>query len=365
MGSFSRLSENVLQVGVQNSSQHEHLLSACLSESSSDFEESVRSWERIQVIDDIDYASMRLIPYLYKQSLKFKIDLRDKGICKGLYLKSWYTSQVRSAMPQQELSEQGLLQGSVILKGAALQQTIYLTDPPTRPADDIDLLVSPVNKRSQLSTLIEVGFKLDGPFSADTVLNLRNSANLIRGASNVDVHWSIFPICYDPDFNQRLVARATMGNHGFLIPSATDNLIHALVHGYGSNIIQPIRWVLDAVLLIRSGEIDWPLFKKEVEATGWGPIVSHQLEYLRQAFDISLPEGLSFRAPNGYLIWLSSMYLRTDALWLRRILRLLGWDFAVLAANVGVVPTFVNYFRIFPLLAKSFLQEFAEFLRKR
>lgn len=350
---------------MRSSSKHEYLLRACMSESSSDFEEAVRAWENVQRIDEIDYASMRLIPYLYKQSLKFRIGLSNEGICKGLYLRSWYTTQVKSAMPQRELRDLGLFHGSVILKGAALQQSVYRADAPTRPADDIDVLVSSEQKKSQLSSLIEVGFKLDGPFSADTVLNLRNSANLIRGASNVDVHWSIFPICYDPDFNQRLVARATMGNHGFLIPSATDNLIHALVHGYGSNSIQPIRWVLDAVLLIRSGEIDWPLFKKEVEATGWGPIVSHQLEYLRKAFEISLPEGLSFGASKGYLIWLSSMYLRTDALWLRRILRLLGWDFAVLAANVGIVPTFVNYFRIFPLLAKSFLQEFAEFLRKR
>ena len=113
-----------------------------MSESSSDFEEAVRAWENVQRIDEIDYASMRLIPYLYKQSLKFRIGLSNEGICKGLYLRSWYTTQVKSAMPQRELRDLGLFHGSVILKGAALQQSVYRADPPTRPADDIDVLVS-------------------------------------------------------------------------------------------------------------------------------------------------------------------------------------------------------------------------------
>jgi hypothetical protein len=350
---------------MRGSFQHETLLRACLSETAKEFEVQVRAWEKIQPMEDIDYASMRLIPYLYKQSLRFDVELKDNGICKGLYLRSWYTIQVKTAMPQRELGNLGFLSGCLILKGAALQQSIYKEDPPTRPADDIDVLIPLALKNKGMTQLIASGFKLEGPFTLSTILTLRNSANLYKGASNVDLHWSIFPICRDPEFHERLVSRATPSTQAFLTPSATDNLIHTLVHGYGSNSIAPIRWVLDAVLLIRSGEIDWTLFNQEVEATGWSELVSHQFKYLKETFAIDAPSDLHFRPSNSYLMWIGRKYLRTNSLWVRRALRLIGWDFAVLATNFGLPPTLKNYFKLLPLHVRSFTQELQELLQSR
>jgi hypothetical protein len=311
-------------------------------------------------IDEVDTASIRLIPLYFKVAQRLGVKIENEGICKGVYLKSWYTYKTQSLMPLEELRE--ALNGSevIFLKGVALRRSVYRNDPPTRPADDIDFLVRTSQARTIFETLMARGFRPDVNLSIETFTSLRNGINLSKAHVNLDVHWSVSHICLDPDYQSRIWTRSLESLDGVKVLSDTDNLLHALIHGYGSNSIAPIRWVVDAALLIRQGDIDWELFSREIEATGWRSMALSQLNVLSDYFAIETPQDLRQNGKRSYLAWISRSYLRSESLHFRRALRILGWDFGVYATNLQIRPTVLAFCRLLPSLAFAFLREYSE-----
>lgn len=341
-----------------------HLIRACLSQDAKSFSGHAAAWDSSFDIEDIDAASMRLIPLYYKLAQQFGVKIENEGICKGVYLKSWYAYKTQGLMPLEDIME--LLGGheAIFLKGVALRGTVYRHDPPTRPADDIDFLVRPSQARAVVETLMLRGFRPEAKLSIETFTSLRHGVNLSKGKVNLDVHWSVVPICLDPGYLTRIWIRSQEAENGVKVLSDTDSLIHSLIHGYGSNVIAPIRWIVDAALLIRKGSIDWELFSREIEVTGWGPMAMKQLEILSDHFGIETGQRLSLSSKPSYLAWVSRVYLRSESLFLRRALRVLGWDFGVYATNLQIRPTFVSFLRCSPQLVSAFLKEFGEYLSR-
>ena len=338
-----------------------HLIRACLSQDAETFSRHASSWDRAVDIDDIDAASMRLIPLYFKVAQSLGVKIKNAGLCRGVYLKSWYVYKTQGSMPLSTLLEALGNCEAVFLKGVALRSTVYRQDPPTRPADDIDLLVLPSEANAVIETLLARGFRPVANLSIKTFTSLRNGVNLANGNVNVDVHWSIVPICLDPEYLSRIWNRAQESAHGLRVLSDTDNLIHALIHGYGANSIAPIRWVVDATLLIRNGQVDWELFSREICATGWSEMAQRQLDILRMSFGIETPLELSLRRKRSYLAWVSRIYLKSESIYLRRLLRILGWDFGVYATNLQVRPTLAAFIRFLPAVSKAFLREYSEY----
>lgn len=341
---------------------HKHLLKACLSQTRLDFSQHLMKWETAQNLQEIDPASARLIPFLYRKAESFGVEIKNYGICRGIYLKAWYQYSLVSALPRKTLVNDALFDKAVLLKGAALQQGVYSLDPPTRPADDVDILIPRGENLKVLQKLIERGFWLDSPISSESLVKLRNSAGLRRGQDHFDIHWSVFPICLDPLFTERLVSRSLRGKDGLRYSSPVDSLLHTIVHGFGSNEIAPIRWILDAGLLIRSGEIDWVTFRQEVSATGWSTIVYPQMTVLQSEYGVKVPPEAYGPKMTSYLITIARIYLKTDSVWLRRFLRLFGWDFAVFAQNQGFRPTLRMAIVSTPKLTLYFIRELREVL---
>jgi hypothetical protein len=351
---------------MSESRAHVALIKACLA-SIEDFEPRLRAWESLLEIGDIDYASLRLVPYLYRRAQSFGVNLRDGGIAKGLYLRSWYLYNTAGIAPMQKLSNLDSLAGAIVLKGAALRQTIYRNDPPTRPADDVDFLIPRCRMESAVGQLQSMEFVIDSIFSIFPMVNLRNSIGLRNGPLNVDLHWGINPICLDPDFFQRMFSRASAGQMGYLLASPTDNLIHTLIHGYGSNQIAPIRWILDAALLVEEGDIDWSLLEVELFRTGWGQMGKHQIAILTQVYDVKVPE-IKFDKPKArlhrYIVVLNSFFATSQNIWALRITRLIGYDLAVLASGRGLPISVKVFVKLFPDWLNLFMKELLEYLRR-
>ena len=54
----------------------------------------------------------------------------------------------------------------------------------------------------------------------------------------------------------------------------------------------PIRWILDAYLLIEKYPINWEILISEVKRCGWKSPIYEQLSYLSQVFGASVPENV-------------------------------------------------------------------------
>jgi hypothetical protein len=341
------------------SMQHHALLLACTAESN-EFEKALRNWEQVQDISDIDFATMRLVPYLYKKALALNVSMANEGICRGLYLRAWYLLTTVGSPSLKWIRENKLFDSSVILKGAAFQETIYSKDPPTRPADDVDLLISWDLVDGAFDSLQAAGMQMDHGLSRQTIQNLRNGANFFGANMAIDIHWNLLPVSMDASFTSRILDRSIRLQGGLRTLCSTDHLLHTLVHGFARNEVPPIRWVLDATLLIRSGEVDWALFWEEVSLTGWYRVVRKQLRFLTE-FGVMVQEPAGQRFRWSWFLLNSEWLVLAKGRWVRRILRVLGYDYASWAQNSSRSLSISGYLLNGPEWMGRVLQEWKEY----
>ena len=341
------------------SNEHRTLLMACTADDRN-FESELRKWEQVQDINEIDFATMRLIPYLYKKAKSLNVSMSNEGICRGLYLRAWYMLATVGSPSLEWVREREQFNSAVILKGAAFQATIYGKDPPTRPADDLDLLIPSKAVDAALDTLEVAGLKVDHGLSRQSIRSLRNGTNLYGNHMAIDVHWNLLPVSLDPTFTPRVLSRSVLVHGGLRTLCSTDHLLHTFVHGFARNEILPIRWVLDAALLIREGDIDWGLFWKEVSLTGWHRVVRRQIRFLAQ-FGVIVPEPVGQKFSSNWFLLISEWIVVSRKLWVRRVLRVLGYDFASWAQNNSRGLSLTNYWLNWPSWVALEFREWEEY----
>jgi hypothetical protein len=145
----------------------------------------------------------------------------------------------------------------VILKGLALGSTVY-PDTACRPTTDIDLFVDPGYFAKVVSKARSFGFICRGQSFHATALVRPNFPE-------IDIHRSpyhrSFSACFVVPLFDRLVS---IGPHTFTL-GPEDQLLHTIAHGTRSNVVSPLRWVVDAVLILRqaSDHFSWELLVAE------------------------------------------------------------------------------------------------------
>ena len=72
-----------------------------------------------------------------------------------------------------------------VYKGTHLREVLY-DPPPLRDAADIDVLISPLDRRKAVSLLVQEGFK---PYLRQR--NISVEASFSKGQSSIDLHWNI------------------------------------------------------------------------------------------------------------------------------------------------------------------------------
>ncbi|MGV1034800.1 MAG: glycosyltransferase [Microbacteriaceae bacterium] len=272
------------------------MLRACLA-SNDELEPAVRAWEAALDIDDIDGISMRFAPYLYRRLLAADVTARDGGILKGLYNRYWYLHHMHGAPTMRAVNEILAEVPFVVLKGLALQATVFGGDQPTRPCDDVDILVPLAYREQAYRRLTEAGFVSNLPLQPNVFLKNRPAINLLRGNEHVDLHWVVLAptrhIGYEATLFERSVrVPSTIGELPVLAPN--DSLTHTLLHGAELNDVAPIRWVLDAALLVRSGTIEWNSFVEAADEMGLSAVLLRQLNVLRD-YGVVIPDNVITR----------------------------------------------------------------------
>jgi hypothetical protein len=271
------------------------LLRTCLAADDA-VEARLREWEASVDLDDIDGGSYRLVPFLYRRISRAGVTARDHGRIKGIYARHWYLYH-RDTAPALEvvafLRDEGV--PLLLLKGAALRSVAYGDDAPTRPADDVDILVPPGVVRDVIALLEVRGFAPVSEYSVEYSLRARKSLGLSGPEGSVDVNWRLHEFRADPALEDRIRAsaiRIDVRGQEFATMAPTYHLLHALVHGSAWNPVPGIRWILDAGLLASGrSDVEWGTLVAEVGACGWRDPVLAQLEYLRDVLDVPVPAG--------------------------------------------------------------------------
>jgi hypothetical protein len=179
----------------------------------------------------------------------------------------------------------------MVLKGAALG-TCYYQDPGSRPMDDFDVMVPFERARDAIAVLRAAGWT---PYDAQpeaAVLRHHAEPFSAPGDRELDLHWHL---------QWEAVNDATAWSAALPITIAgvmskrlhpADQLVHVCVHGSTSNEVAPIRWIADAVSILRdqADGFDWSRLIEQASERRLTITMIASLSYLREAFDADVPE---------------------------------------------------------------------------
>ena len=181
---------------------------------------------------------------------------------------------------------------TLVLKGAALVAGYY-HDPGVRPMSDVDVLVPTAAAHAARRVLEEHGWSPRYRWSP-TAVRMTHAA-VFDGADGVpvDLHWHVFAECCRPDDDADLWARSIgteIAGVATRALSPADQVIHVCVHGEKWVHVPGIRWVADAVVVMRAGAVDWTCLVEEATRRRFVRRLSRQLAYLRHAVQAPVPD---------------------------------------------------------------------------
>lgn len=247
------------------------------------------------VESQIDRGSFRLLPLLYKNLVALGADDPDLPRLKGIYRYWWCSNQrllYQAAAIVREL--EGADIPCIVLKGAA-SATLHYRDTGVRPMGDIDIMVPFHHATDAVAHLESRGWRANRRHLQD-LIRYQHSVTMEKDGASVDIHWQVFRECIQGDpsrgFWSRSVPLEFLGARCRALGPG-DALLHAVVHGIRWREEPTVRWIPDALAILRtSGDtIDWDAVCEEARSRKLLLRFVRGLEYLRRAFDAPIPEA--------------------------------------------------------------------------
>ncbi|MGE0449779.1 MAG: nucleotidyltransferase family protein [Vicinamibacterales bacterium] len=240
----------------------------------------------------LDAGSVRLLPLAYENLIRLGEPLPLLRRMRGVHRHAWCRNQLlfrRVAEVIASLEQSGV--PSLLLKGVPLAIAHY-GSAAARPMADVDLLVHPGDVPGAVRVLARLGWRPVEEPSAWPPEPLASWAFVNDDRQETDLHWRVFAESYRPD--DRLWTRSeplTVHGTPARALAAPEQLLHVLVHGIKWNPVPSIRWIPDAVAVIRrAGDgFDWDELLDLAERLQFQPILQVGLAYLRSMFDVTVP----------------------------------------------------------------------------
>lgn len=226
---------------------------------------AIISWKKFLEHNDLqilDSKATSLLPLVY-------CNLKENShpLCKSIYRYTWLKNQSlwQKTLPTlQKLFDAGI-EKIAILKGMAMILSHY-KDFGARTLGDIDFLIDPVHVPLAHKLLSSWGWECKLPrFNPQNPYQLTrwHSANYTHPSGlYLDLHWSLL-LETPPALTQAVLQSIPQGIH----PVGSNFLFfQTCIHGYKKSTAPLIRWIPDAVYLLKN-PIDFPfLFKLAKEA---------------------------------------------------------------------------------------------------
>jgi hypothetical protein len=253
-------------------------------------------WQSRVNLEELDVASNRLLPLLYRNLTK--LGVRDPAMAKfkGYYRRTWYENQFLLDLLSRliRLFEEADIR-TLILKGVPLILEYY-RDEGVRIMSDVDLLVSSQDAEKAIDLLQDHGwtpFKYD--FPPEALLNLRHSGDFRDGKGrHFDLHWHLLRDSFDEDIDDifwKGSGSAEVRGRATRALNPTDQLLHVCLHGAEWNPIHGIQWVADASQILNTSfsQIDWSRYVLLTRRAHAALPVRDTLLYLRDAIGFQIP----------------------------------------------------------------------------
>lgn len=239
-----------------------------------------------------------MLPMVYRNLRSAGLDESEMTLLKGVYRQFWLKTRItlRGAnLALRQLRAAGV--EPVALKGLGLLATAY-PESALRPMHDLDFLIAPGAFRNAFDALNSAGWKPLRGTRNDYFRTLRTFHALpLVSADGLEIDLHRFMLeenCY-AGADDRLTGRlreAEVDGLRVTTLSPEDQVINACVHGVRWDPVPPLRWVLDAVMAVRSagGEMDWRYLEGESAERGVSLAMAAALNFARQ-YEPSIPEA--------------------------------------------------------------------------
>jgi hypothetical protein len=265
-----------------------------------------REWQSMTDVDAIDVGSFRLLPLLYQQLLRFGVDEPAMQKYKGIYRFTWSKNQrllFHLTPLLRDLNEAGI--SCTILKGGALIP-LYYQDLGLRPMQDFDLLIPRARALQAIQMLLmkgwlpqdwKPGFAAKLEEIREIFFSIKHAHGFVlNGQVELDLHWNLFAEhCKEGIDDPILEASHPLEMQGVPVRTLdpTDQLFHICIHGASPNLIPPLRWVADAIFILRiSKEIDAERLAFLARHFGYFAPLKEALDYLQRYFESPVPSRI-------------------------------------------------------------------------
>ena len=262
-------------------------------------EAASRAWDEWKAVHDLvecrlDRGSFRLLPLVYRNLVAQGVEDPLLPRLKGIYRYWWCSNQhllYRAAAVIRGLEEAGIR--TLVLKGAATS-TLFYRDAGARPMGDVDILVPLAQASGAVQHLGRHGWRPTKPRVSD-LIRYQHSVSLVNDqGETLDLHWHVFRECIQGDANQgfwdRSVPLQILGTSTHAL-GPTDALLHTIVHGMRWNEEPTVRWIPDAMSILRASEdaIDWAGLGEEARGRRLVLRLVRGLEYLSRSLEAPIP----------------------------------------------------------------------------
>lgn len=259
------------------------------------------AWEHWLTQADLeapDPSSGQVLPLVYSNLRRNGLDLPSMGRLKLHYMAAWAKNQRLFALlgrTLRPLSDHGI--DTLVLKGAALVPLFY-RDEGARGMGDFDVLVPETKFHDACSVLQAHGWKplYHLPEHFDTRFE-HAIAFLEPAGDSVDLHCHVLiESCErnaDDAFWEASRPLEIQGTKARTLCD-TDHLLQVLAHGLTWVKSPPVRWVADAMTILREAgvAIDWDRLATQAVERGVTLKVLATVEYLRSTFDADIPTSM-------------------------------------------------------------------------
>lgn len=222
-----------------------------------------RAWRNtVRLEAEFSRGSFRLLPLVYHSMLRLGVDDPLMGRLKGVYRRSWYeTHQLfhRAQPVVTRLAAAGI--DVMLIKGAPLALSYY-RNLALRPMSDLDVAVPQDRLHDALGVLKDLGWRLAREPDADMV-RFRHAVQCFGAdGGELDLHWRTMFEISDKGGDASFWATAEpldfMGTR-IRQPDPTHALLLVVVHGVRWNPETPVRWIPDALAILRTraADLDW------------------------------------------------------------------------------------------------------------
>lgn len=211
---------------------------------------------------DFDREVFRLVPLLYDNLRRLGHHDELTGRLKGAYRLAWAKNH-RLFDDTRPVLDRFLAAGLTVMamKGAPLA-LCYYDNPATRPMSDVDFAVPGTQVDAAAGILAGLGYRPWRTIDSD-FRRFRHAVGFVApGQKEVDLHWHmLLDFCDDSAdtvFWQKARPFRFLGQQ-ILSPDATRLLLLTIIHGLRWNPEPPVRWIPDALMILRQTRepIDW------------------------------------------------------------------------------------------------------------